>query len=41
MEVGGWVMGAGSTRKKLENSPMLLLIFWGSIPCVFYVIESC
>ena len=29
-------MGPGVTREnKYKNSPMLVLIFWGIIPCVF------
>ena len=32
----GWA-GAGLNRKKVENSPILALIFGGDIPCVFCV----
>ena len=40
LEVGGWV-GPGLTRKKkrigqsFQNSPIPVLILWGSAPCIF------
>ena len=40
MEVGGWVqvsLGTLFYGKSSQNSPKPELIFWSSIPCVFYL----
>ena len=34
MEVGGWDFFFG---KSSQNNPKPVLIFWSSIPCVFYL----
>ena len=44
MEVGGWVQvsfGIFFCGKSCQNGPKPVLVFWSTIPCVFYLYMHC